>query len=170
MRPLPQTHTWNLNTKKDSENKIWNFLSLSSSERWGRVGWVRLWWSGASELKALSGPDWWNVHQAKSRMLDHLAEFLGRAGPCCFLSLKPEVSQSVLLAIAWRSAPLGCPVLAVLIYQIHTPLGSGHLSLFLNFPLLHSCSSGRTGFFHRQNQCGPDDALVPWITGYCPQF
>ena len=96
-------------------------------------------------------------------MLDHLAEFLGRAGPCCFLSLKPEEASLSYWPLTVALCPLGCPVLAVLIYQIHTPLWDlAILSLFLNFPLLHSCSSGRTGFFHRQNQCGPDDAL------WCP--
>ena len=61
-------------------------------------------------------------------MLDHLAEFLGRAGPCCFLSLKPEEASLSYWPLTSGALPsgvssLGCAHLP----DPHASLGSGHL-------------------------------------------
>lgn len=96
--------------------------------------------------------------------VDHLAEFLGRAGPCCFLSLKPEEASlsywPLASALPSGVSSLGCGRSFTRSTRL---LGSGHL---VAIPQLSSATLlllRQDRIFHRQNQWGSDDAL------WCPE-
>ena len=109
-------------------------------------------------------------------MLDHLAEFLGRAGPCCVLSPKPEEARLSYWPLASGPLSSGVSILGCArLPDPHTSMVFGCLvTSFLNFPLVHSCSPSRARLFHRQDQRGPDgDTEVLWhptSPGAAPSF